>query len=93
MLLPILLLALPTTFSVRTLHLKHLSPSQAITRLSESRFTQPLEQVIPDEQKGTLVVSGPTPAVDGLAQVVAWLDVPNQQLEFQVEIQVGRAHV
>ncbi|MBB6048943.1 hypothetical protein [Armatimonas rosea] len=91
MLLPLFLLALPSTFSVRTLHLKNLSPSQAVTHLNTSRFAQSLEQLIPDEQKNTLVVSGPTPAVDSVAQVVTWLDIPNPELEFQVTIQESKS--
>ncbi len=84
---PLFLLFAPATFSVRTLHIKNIAPSQLTTRLAASTFTQKLECLTPDDSRKTLTVSGPTVAVQNLAQVVRWLDIPKRQLELLVEIE------
>jgi hypothetical protein len=89
MLLPIVLFLMPTTpptFSVRTLHLKNISPSQLVARLHEAKFAQSLDKLIPDEPRKTVVLSGPTPIVEELVQVTQWLDIPTPQIELAVEI-------
>ena len=84
---PLFLLLAPATFSVRTLHLQNITPSQLTMRLAASTFTQELECLTPDDSRKTLTVSGPTAAVQNLVQVVRWLDIPKRQLELLVEIE------
>ena len=86
MLLPLLLLTIASTapvLSVRTLHLKNVSPTRIAQQLVDPRGRHPLtgelERLTPDDTRNTLTLVGAVDAVKTVEQVVRW--------------QIGRAHV
>lgn len=93
MLLPIAYLALTPSFSVRTVHVKNVLPSRMMLRLQDSSFSQSVEALLPNDQKQTLVLGGPTPAVESLVQVIQWLDLPERTIALHVEILEDDQHI
>ena len=85
-----LLLSTPTTYTVRTVHLKHALPSQVSSLLTlrekDHSLAESLEYLTPDDRRKTLTLSGPTPAVEEVTLVAKWLDVPAAQVELSVEL-------
>lgn len=86
-----MLLSTPTTYTVRTVHLKHALPSHIssllATREKDHSLAESLEYLTPDDRRKTLTLSGPTPAVDEVTQVAKWLDVPAPEVELSVELE------
>lgn len=93
MLLPLFLLTMAPTapvLSVRTLHLKNVSPTRIAQQLVDPAGRHPLtgelERLTPDDTRNTLTLVGTVDAVKTVEQVVRWLDIRKPQFELEVEV-------
>jgi type II secretory pathway component GspD/PulD (secretin) len=90
MLVPLLLLTIAPTTTTKTLHLKHVAPSQLTLQLIDQAarhpFTEKLERLTPNDTRNTLTLVGPNEAVKTVEQAVRWLDVKKPTIELEVEV-------
>lgn len=90
MLVPLLLFTVVPTTTTKTLHLKHVAPSQLTLQLIDQAarhpLTEKLERLTPNDTRNTLILVGPSETVKTIEQAVRWLDVKKPTIELEVEV-------
>lgn len=84
---PVFLFFAPANFTVRSLPVKNMLPSQLVAKLATSGFSREAMYLAANNRSGKLIVSGPSEVVDDVVQVVQWADVRPQRMAFQIEAQ------
>ena len=78
---------MPTSFTVRSLPVKNTLPSQLVAQLVTTGFADKLACLAANNRNRRLTISGPSDAVEGMVQVVQFLDRAPKRITLQVEVQ------
>ncbi len=78
---------MPTSFTVRSLPVKNTLPSQLVAQLVTTGFADRLACLAANNHNRRLTISGPSDAVEGMVQVVQFLDCVPKRITLQVEVQ------